>query len=163
MIEIRPIQPCEIEEAKLLVFKVAHETFKETLTLEDSITLYSAKGVLNEMNDVQKNYFNNGGTFLVTVKGGQIIGTGAIRFLEEGVCELKRMWLLPEHHGQGLGYRMIRELFSVAKSKGYNFMRLQTEAAVQTRAIAFYKKLGFYEISRYEGNDPEDMAMEVAL
>ena len=163
MTEIRPIQPHEIEEAKLVILKVAYEVFKEEITLEESIAKYSAKGILSEMDDVQKNYFDNGGTFLVTINNGRIIGTGAIRFLEEGVCELKRMWLLTEYHGQGHGHRMIQELFLIARKKGYKRIRLQTDNVVQTRAINFYTKLGFYEIPRYEGEDPEDLAMELIL
>ena len=163
MIYIRPIQQHEVPEAKLLIFTVAHELFKEAGSLEESIALYTSKGKLGEMDDVQKNYFENGGTFLATLKDGKIIGTGAIRFLEEGVCELKRMWLLTEYHRQGLGFRMMQELFKAAREKGYKAMRLQTDNVVQTRAIEFYKQLGFYEIPRYEGDDPEDMAMELIL
>jgi putative acetyltransferase len=162
MIEIRPIQQIEVPEAKRVIFTVAFEVFKEASTLEESIAKYSAQGKLSEMNDVQKNYFENGGTFLVTVDEGRIIGTGAIRWLEEDVCELKRMWLLTEYHGQGLGYRMMQELFKAARDKGYKVMRLETDRVVQTRAVNFYKKLGFYEIPRF-GDDPDDMGMEMAL
>jgi len=163
MIEIRPIRLHETEEAKLVIYKVAFEVFHEESTLEKSIEKYSALGVLKEMDDLQKNYFENGGTFLVTVDEEAIIGTGAIRFLEDGVCELKRMWLLSEYHRQGLGYRMIQALLSIARDKGYQLMRLQTDAQFQTRAIDFYTQLGFYEIDRYEGDDPEDLAMEIRL
>ena len=162
MIEIRPIQPHEVPEAKLVVFTVAFELFGGADTLEESIAKFSAQGKLSEMDDVQKNYFDNGGTFLVTVDDGRIIGTGAIRRLEEGVCELKRMWLLTEYHGQGLGYRMMQELFKSARERGYKVMRLETDRAVQTRAVNFYRKLGFYEIPRF-GDDPDDMGMEMTL
>jgi putative acetyltransferase len=163
MIQIRPIQPHEIAEARLVIFKVAYEVFKEASTLEESIAKYSAQGVLKDMDDVQRNYFDNGGTFLVLCRDERIIGTGAIRYLEDGVCELKRLWLLTEYHGQGLGYRMMQELFSIARAKGYRLMRLETDHVIQTRAVEFYKQLGFYEIPRYEGDDPEDMAMEIAI
>jgi len=163
MIEIRPIQPHEVEEAKSVIFKVAYDVFKETSTLEESIVKYSAKGTLKDLDNIQKNYFENGGTFLVLHDNGHIIGTGAIRYLEEGICELKRMWLLTEYHHQGFGYRMIQELFSVARAKEYKLMRLETDFEFQTRAVEFYKQLGFYEIPRYEGDDPEDLAMEIRL
>lgn len=162
MIEIRPIQQNEVPDAKRVIFTVAHEIFKEASTLEESIAKYSAQGKLSEMDDVQKNYFENGGTFLVTVDDGRIIGTGALRYLEEGVCELKRMWLLTEYHGQGLGYRMMQELFRIARDMGYKTIRLETDRVVQTRAVNFYKKLGFYEIPRF-GDDPDDMGMEMSL
>ena len=163
MMQIRPIQTHEIAEAKYVIFKVAYEVFKEASTLEESIAKYSAQGKLKDLDDIQKNYFENGGTFLVTVDDGRIIGTGAVRFLEKDVCELKRMWLLTEYHGQGHGYRMIQELFSIAREKGYRFMRLETDRIFQAQAVTFYTKLGFYEIPRYEGDDPEDMAMELVL
>jgi putative acetyltransferase len=162
MIEIRPIKEHEIQEAKRLIFTVAYEVFKEASTLEESIAMYSAQGKLSEMDDVQKNYFENGGTFLVTVADGRVIGTGAIRYLEEGVCELKRLWLLIEYHGQGLGYRMMQELLGTARQKGYKAMRLLTDRVVQSRAVEFYKRLGFYEIPSF-GDNPDDMGMEMIL
>ncbi|MCK7480798.1 MAG: hypothetical protein M0C28_28960 [Candidatus Moduliflexus flocculans] len=63
MIEIRPIQQNEVPVAKRVIFTVAYEVFKEAGTLEESIAKYSAQGKLSEMDDVQKNYFENGGTF----------------------------------------------------------------------------------------------------
>ena len=162
MIEIRPVQPHEIPNAKLVIFTVAFELFKGADTLEESIAKFSAQGKLSEMDDVQSNYFDNDGTFLVTVKDGRIIGTGAIKYLKDGVCEIKRLWLLTEHHGQGLGYRMIQELFKVAREKGYKIIRLETDPVFQKRAVEFYKQLGFYEIPRF-GDDPDDIGMEFFL
>jgi len=162
MIEIRPINKHEIQEAKLVIFTVAFEVFREASTLEESITKYSAQGKLNEMDDVQKNYFENSGTFLVTVDENRIIGTGAIRYLEDGVCELKRMWLLTEYHGQGYGYRMMQELSRIAREKEYKIMRLLTDRIVQRQAVIFYERLGFYEIPSF-GDDPDDMGMEMIL
>lgn len=162
MIEIRPIQEHEIPQAKRVIFTVAFEIFGGADTLEDSIAKFSAQGKLSEMDDVQKNYFQNGGTFLVTVNDGRIIDTGAIRRLEEDVCELKRLWLLPEYHGQRLGYRMMQELFRIARQKGYKSMRLFTDPVYQKRAVEFYKRLGFCEIQA-SGDDPDDIGMELAL
>lgn len=163
MIEIRPIQTHEIPEAKRMIFTVAQVVFKETIPFEESIAKHTAQGKLGEINDVQRNYFENGGTFLVTIEDGRIIGTGAIRFLEEGVCEVKRLWLAAERHGQGYGYRMMQELIKAARERGYKLMRLETDKFYQARAVRFYQQLGFYEIPRYEGDDPEDMAMELKL
>lgn len=162
MIEIRPIQQYEVPEARRVIFTVAFEVFREASTLEGSIAKYSAQGKLSEMDDVQKNYFENGGTFLVTVDEGHVIGTGAIRYLEEGVCELKRLWLLLEYHGQGFGYRMMQELFRIAREKRYKVVRLLTDPVMQKNAVEFYRRLGFYEIPSF-GDDPEDMGMELIL
>jgi putative acetyltransferase len=162
MIEIRPIQQHEIQAAKRVIFTVAFEIFGGADTLEESIAKFSAQGKLSEMDDMQKNYFENGGTFLVTVHNGRIIGTGAIRRVKDDVCELKRLWLLSEYHGQGLGYRMMQELFRIARQKGYKSMRLFTDPVFQKRALEFYKRLGFYQIQTV-GDDPDDIGMEIAL
>lgn len=162
MIEIRPIAPEEIPQAKRLIFTVAHELFRETIPLEESIAKHTALGKLAEMDDIQRNYFDNGGAFLVLLKDGRMIGTGAIRRLEEGVCELKRLWLLTEYHGQGLGYRLMRELIALARRMGYHLLRLETDPVMQARALGFYKRMGFREIPRY-GDDPDDIGMELPL
>ena len=91
----------------------------------------------------------------------RIICIGAVRRIDDQICELKRLWLLFEYHGQGLGYRMMQELLSFARAHGYQRMWLETDEAHQTRAFEFYKRLGFQEIPRY--SDSEDVAMEMIL
>lgn len=162
MIKIRPIQPHEVAFAKLLIYRVAHQVFHDSRPLEESIAYYEGRSQLHDMDDVQQTYFDNGGLFLVMTDDEQVIGTGAIRKIDEEVCELKRLWLLFEYHGQGLGYRMIQELFSFARGKGYKRVRLETDRGDQSRAYNFYKRLGFYEIPRYSDNE-DDVAMEMAL
>jgi putative acetyltransferase len=149
-------------EARQVIYTVAHQTFHEKETLEESLALYALEWPLHDLDDIQKNYFENGGTFLVACDGDRIIGTGALRRLEEKVGEIKRVWLLEEYHGQGLGYRMMVKLLNTARELGYEMVRLQTHPAQQERAFEFYKKLGFYVIPRY-GNDPDDVGMELVL
>ena len=161
MIEIRRIKPDEAPAAKQLIYRVAQDVFNDSRPLEESIAYYEERGVLQEMDSIQQNYFDNDGIFLVLTEDGQIIGTGAIRKIEDGICELKRLWLLTEYHGKGLGYRMMQELLSFAREKGYQRIRLETELT-QKRALGFYKRLGFYQIQRYREN-AEDIAMEMIL
>lgn len=162
MIKIRQIQPGEIPVAKQLIYRVAHEVFHDTRPLEESIAFYEAQGQLHDMDDLQNTYICNDGIFLVMTDDEQIIGTGAVRKMDAETCELKRLWLLFEYHGQGLGYRMMQELLAFARAKGYRHMRLETDQSAQSRAFEFYKRLGFYEIPRYSDNE-DDVAMEMVL
>ena len=162
MIQIRRIEPHEVPLAKELIYRVAHQVFNNQRPLEESIAFYESKGELHDIDEVQQAYFANNGTFLVMIDRDQIIGTGAIRKIDEEVCELKRVWLLFEYHGRGLGYRIIQELFTFARERGYQRIRLETERHVQSRAYDLYKRLGFYEIPRYSDNE-DDVAMEMAL
>lgn len=163
MINIRRIKPDEATAAKRVIYRVAHEIFKDQRTLEESVSYHESRGELQDMDDIQKNYFENGGIFLVLEEDDQIIGTGAIRQLQENICELKRLWLLTEYRGLGLGYRMLQELLAVAREMGYERMRLETDAVFQKRAVEFYKQIGFYEIPIPDATPDEDILMELSL
>ena len=162
MIQIRPIKPEEIPVAKELIYRVAYEIFHDTRPLEESIAFYEAQGALDDMDDVQSMYFDRDGIFLVMIDAEQIIGTGAVRKINNETCELKRVWLLVEYHGKGLGYRMMQELLAFAREKGYQRMWLETDPDHQERAYKFYQRLGFYEIPRYSDSE-DDIAMEMVL
>jgi putative acetyltransferase len=162
MIEIRRIKPDEGPAAKRVIYRVAHDIFHDPRSLEESIAYHESRGELRDMDDIQRNYFENGGIFLVMLDDNHFIGTGAIRQLEDDICELKRLWLLSQYHGTGLGYRMIQELFSFAREKGYKRIWLQTDAVQQSRALELYRRLGFYEIPRYTDRT-DDIAMEMSL
>ena len=160
MIKIRRIEPHEIPSAKDLIYRVAQKVFRDTRPLEESVAFYESRGTLSDMDDIEQSYFENDGIFLVMTDEGKIIGTGAIRKIDDEICELKRLWLLFEYHGKGLGYRMIQELFAFAREKGYQRVRLETDRDAQSRAFELYKRLGFYEIPRYSDNE-DDVAMEL--
>ena len=162
MINIRPIQLQDITPAKRVIYRVAHQLFHDMRPLEESIAALESEGRLHDMDDFQRTYFENDGIFLVMTDQDQVIGTGAIRKIDNEACELKRLWLLFEYHGQGLGYRMMQELLAFAREKGYARIRLETDRNDQSRAYGFYKRLGFYDIPRY-GDHEDDVAMEMIL
>ena len=162
MINLRRIEPHEIPFAKELIYRVAHQVFRDARALEESIAFYESKGELHDMDEFQKTYPGSDGIFLVMTDNDQIIGTGAIRKLDDTTCELKRVWLLFDYHGQGLGYRIIQELLAFARQKGYQRIRLETDREEQSRAYELYRRLGFYEIPRYSDHQDE-VAMEMML
>jgi ribosomal protein S18 acetylase RimI-like enzyme len=162
MIEIRPITPDEWLTAKRIVYRVAYLIFPSDRALEEFIAYHESIHELKDMDDIQKNYFENGGTFLGMFEDGEMICTGAIRRLTAETCELKRLWLLHDYHGQGLGFRMLQELVAIARDMGYTHVRLETDPVAQSRAVEFYKQAGFYFIPGYSDR-PDEVAMEMAL
>jgi putative acetyltransferase len=162
MIEIRPITPDEWLTAKRIVYQVAYGIFGGSRPLEDFVAYHESIHELKDMDNIQKSYFENGGTFLGMFKKDDMICTGALRRLDDDTCELKRLWLLNEYQGQGLGYRMLQELLSIARGMGYKRIWLETDPIAQRRALNFYKQIGFYEISGYSGRTDE-VAMEMYL
>ena len=162
MIKIRRLEPDEVPVAKELIYRVAHQVFQDSRSLEEAMAFYESQGQLHDMDILQESYFDNKGIFLVMTDDDQIIGTGAIRRIDDEFCELKRLWLLFEYHGQGLGYRLMQELLSFARKQGYSRIRLETDREHQNRAFNFYKRIGFNEIPRYSDNE-DDIAMEMIL
>ena len=146
MIEIRPIQQHQIEQAKQVVTAVCLDVWQDILTKED-VKFYDS---MSDIEQVQSHYFDNGGMFLVLVDNEQVVGTGAIRKLDDEICELKRMWFLKAHRGQGWGWKMAQMLFDFARQVGYRKVRLDlVNEERQPQALKLYRRLGFYPIERY--------------
>ena len=146
MVEIKPIQQHQIEQAKQIVISVSVEIWKGVLTEED-LRRYDS---MSDIENVRSHYFDNGGMFLVLINNEQVVGTGAIRKLDEQICELKRMWFLKEYRGQGWGWKMAQMLFNFARQSGYRKVRLDlANEEQQSQALKLYSRLGFYSIERY--------------
>jgi putative acetyltransferase len=163
MAEITPLRPEQANEVRYMIYRVAHEMFHHRSTLEETITSYEVEWPLRDIGGTPDKYSaEHGGAFLVMTEQGRVIGSGAIRRLDEEACELKRFWFLPEYHGQGHAYRLFAALVEIARRFGYRLMRLETSPEYQPRAYAFYKRQGFYDIPRY-GDDESDVGMEMGL
>lgn len=159
MIEIQPLQPDQIQDAKYVIYSVAQRIFEPDSSPEEFAKMVAEDDELDDLDDYREIYTARRGLFLVVLDDGKVIGTGAIRKLEEDVAELKRIWLLEDYHGRGIGYRVVSMLMEFARRQGYRAVRLQTSGR-QTRAIAFYLRFGFHPIpgeSEYE----DDVFMEM--
>jgi putative acetyltransferase len=161
MTTIRPIRVDEIPAAKRIILSVAYGIYGWDGSLEDSIRHFESADEFIDMDHIETYYFQNDGLFLAALDDNTLIGSGAIRKVDDETAELKRMWLLESYHGRGIGYQVITHLFEFARSKGYKRVRLQTSPE-QVRAIAFYEKLGFHEIPCYNDKTSE-ISMELGL
>lgn len=161
MIIIRSIQPHEIPAARRVILTVAYGIFGWDGTLEESIRHFETSGDFADMDDIETHYLHNGGQFLAAFDGDQLVGSGAIRRLDAETAELKRVWLLEQYQGKGIGYAMFGQLRVFARKQGYKKLRLQTSPQ-QARALAFYRRLGFRAIPCYN-EDITEVSMELDL
>jgi GNAT superfamily N-acetyltransferase len=91
------------------------------------------------------------GAFVVVREDGRAVAGGGVRRLSDGVCEIKRMYVLPEARGRGHGRRLLEALERVAADLGYRRVRLDT-AQSMTTAMALYESAGYRPIPDYNGN-----------
>jgi len=161
MINILPIQPHQIEDAKYIISAVAQRIFEPDKTVQYFYDVLEKERELHDVDNFQQEYVDNRGLFLVVMDDKKLVGTGAIKKLEENIAELKRLWLIEEYHGQRIGYQVVSQLLDFARAHGYEKVRLQTSQK-QERAVRFYKQFGFYEIPSYR-ESMDDISMEMGL
>jgi GNAT superfamily N-acetyltransferase len=91
------------------------------------------------------------GAFLVIYAGGRPVACGGLKRDDDGVAEIKRMYVVPEARRQGLGRQLLDALEDRARELGYARIRLDTGAR-QPHAQAMYERAGYHPIDNYNGN-----------
>ena len=92
--------------------------------------------------------------YFVIEKNERIIGLAGIGPLEnevETICELQKMYFLPEARGLGLGFQMMQKCLQSAKDFGYKKCYLETMPYMED-AQKLYKKVGFEYLCEPLGN-----------
>jgi GNAT superfamily N-acetyltransferase len=87
------------------------------------------------------------GRLLLAEFEGQVAGCVALHRLEEGICEMKRLYLRSQFRGKGLGRAIADRIIAEARTIGYQRMRLDTVEPVMKDAVAMYRRIGFREIA----------------
>ncbi len=92
----------------------------------------------------------------------EIIGTVALKRLNNECCELKSLYLLEQYHKKGLGYQLLKIAVFKAQQSGYKRMYLDTLSSSK-KAISLYEKMGFVRTERYNSNYAADIFMVLEL
>ena len=100
----------------------------------------------SDLRDVVASYRTRGGSFrVITSADGKIVGCGGLYPIDERDAEIRRMYLLPEARGLGLGRTLLEELIARAKERRFERVVLET-ASVLKEAISLYRRRGFLPV-----------------
>lgn len=151
---IRPAINADIAEVKRIVFNALREY---GLQPDES-------GKDHDLNDIENNFFSANGFFGIAIEKNthRPVGTFGLYKVDNSICELRKMYLMKEYRGQGLGQMMLENAIEMAKLLGYQKIVLETISPLK-EAISLYMKYGFEEITPAYINDRVDQAFELNL
>ncbi|WP_036481436.1 GNAT family N-acetyltransferase [Myxosarcina sp. GI1] len=94
--------------------------------------------------EVEASYLATGGEFWVVERANKIVGTAGYYPTTRGekAVEIRKMYLLPEVRGRGLGKYLLRELETAIMRRNYAQIWLET-ATVLVEAVKLYQSFGY--------------------
>lgn len=122
------------------------------------------QGFDKELAELPGKYSPPKGRLYIAEYEGNTAGCIALRPMEEeGMCEMKRLYVKDEFRGKGIGRMLTEKILADAQQIGYRIMRLDTLQRMDT-ARALYTKLGFKIIPAYYDNPMDEVVyMELTL
>lgn len=110
------------------------------------------------------------GAMLLARVGDEAAGTVALRKLDKGVCEMKRLYVKPNFRGRrttdgrSIGRALAEDIVAIGRERGYQRLRLDTISGKMHQALSLYRSMGFVEIPPYYASPIPDTAyLELVL
>lgn len=102
------------------------------------------------------------GVFLVGYEDGRPVAIGGLRRLEAEICEIKRMYVVPDARSRGAGRALLAALEDAARALGYTRVRLDAGPR-QEHSKVLFAATGYVEIEPYNANHIADYFAEKRL
>ncbi|MEQ8541229.1 MAG: GNAT family N-acetyltransferase [Coleofasciculus sp. D1-CHI-01] len=105
---------------------------------------WEPRGADRDVVDVETFYQTVGGEFWVIEYQGKVVGTSAYYPVERGenAVEIRKMYLLPEFRGEGLGKFLLQQLEETIANRGFQEIWIETASALK-EAIQLYENSGY--------------------
>ena len=127
----------------LLIRKMADGAFRETyrgiLSAEQMeymmIWMYSEESLMRQMT-------LEGHQFFIAEMDAEGVGYASVSQDAEDVFHLQKLYVMPEHQGQGVGKRLLEEAVRYLKQLHPAPLRLELNVNRRNRAVGFYRRMG---------------------
>jgi putative acetyltransferase len=105
---------------------------------------WEADGADRDVLEIEEYYLGVGGEFWVIEHQNKIVGTGAYYPIKRGeqAVEIRKMYLLPEIRGLGLGKYLLQQLELTIEKRGFEQIWIET-ASVLKEAVQLYENNGY--------------------
>jgi ribosomal protein S18 acetylase RimI-like enzyme len=117
----------------------------------------SFQGFDAELADLAGHYARPQNCLLLAMVEGQAVGCVAMKRFDDGICEMKRLYVHPEYRGRGIGRALAEAVIEYARQAGYQAMRLDT-VLPRDAAMGLYYSMGFENIDPYRYNPMKNAA-----
>ena len=97
--------------------------------------------------------------FWCLVKDGNVIGTVAVKKMDEATLELKALYVDAAYRGQGWGYKLLDQAMTYAEQAGFERVLLDSMSQYES-AANLYRDYGFIDTDRFNDNPYADIFME---
>jgi GNAT superfamily N-acetyltransferase len=91
------------------------------------------------------------GAYLVGYEGAEAVAGGGLRRIDDGVAEIKRMFVRPGARSRGVARALLEALEQTARELGYERIRLDT-GPKQVHGLALYRSAGYVDVPPYNDN-----------
>lgn len=107
-----------------------------------------------ELESLPGDYSLPEGCLLLAFYKNKLAGCVALRKFDEGMCEMKRLYVRSGYRGKCIGKELAKQILNTARKLRYTHMCLDTLPFMK-EAITLYLSLGFKEIDPYRYNPYE--------
>ena len=109
--------------------------------------------------------FYSGGALLVGYEDEVPVACIALKKVDEGTSEAKRLFIKPEYRGKGYARVMLNTMLDKAGALGFKEVTFTTKPSVMQIGYGLYKRMGFEETAEKDGivsmrmeiNGPEEI------
>ena len=105
-------------------------------------------GYEEEMATLPGRYSPPDGCLLLAEYDGKAAGCVAFYPFEDGICEIKRLWVRPQFRGKKISRMLVETLIEEARKVGYTAVVLST-VDILKEARSLYESLGFETTAPY--------------
>ena len=142
------IRPIELKDNQQLALEI------RAVLIEMGVPKIGTAYEDKELDEMYETYDANRSRYFIIEKAGDILGGAGLAPLKDGapnVCELQKMYFMPDARGKGKGKEMIHKCLSFARAQKFDLCYIETMPNMLD-AQTLYKKVGFEYIQHPMGN-----------